>query len=545
MRRAASVQVQRWIKVGPHDVRVPPRDLDRRFREWLGKKRIRQDTQKAILAQATAWIQDENPHLRSGEFAWTSYGQLFDAIRRELGTSAPASEAEIWFEPPSPTPMSPASDPIDFEQFAEDVVPRLRKEASFEDLIETETGSSGGTIKYKSLEKYRARAGPYYRRTSERRKYDRSGTLSDASEPTSFGGLPLEIQGGTSHRLVPRGGGPAPPYDVLLDRLAGASGGWTEAQIGSLLVGILQKGDVPPPETPAGAWEVLRDIFAIVRLAELARASLAPMCFLAAAHQVARGTLRLKQAFEGATAVYLGAGKGGAAALRGTIASLQSEKQRTAMTAQEGRAALAIAEYLAPFISKQATDEELDARLRELNLRVLLNLMRFEGFLLQRYVRPPLPEGIDAPFESSSEEINRTVLAYPGVDRVAERYTIHFVSGEYWLCFIRAVLLRLGLGTDTMIALYELLRGRGVDLATLGGRGVEMDIVNEGAPRLVLSQEATAILAAIEQVTGRRVRVTLIVPQAGEAPVLAPADGDGEEVLLLHTAAHFSLATPR
>jgi uncharacterized protein DUF4157 len=146
-----------------------------------------------------------------------------------------------------------------------------------------------------------------------------------------------------------------------------------------------------------------------------------------------------------------------------------------------------------------------------------------------------LPPLLATPFISSDEDINDSVREYPGVDEVLKRYDITFVSGRNWLCFIRSILLDLGKDNATLVELYKLLRQRGLDLTELERAGVET-----GTPL------AGAILAAIADITGQQVRITLVIPKTGAPPETgAGSIGGGKEVFLLHTHIHFSLVKPK
>jgi hypothetical protein len=193
--------------------------------------------------------------------------------------------------------------------------------------------------------------------------------------------MDYELQGGRSERMTPLGGGAAPPYSALFDQLLLVAPKMNGAQIAAVIRDILVSGTMPGADFPAGAWMVLGEIFAVVKLPEMSRASFAPGSFAAAAHWAALGNVGLKEAFVGSSACYLGAEEGGAAALQGVIDSLSGSK-RSAMERQEWRAATALATLFAPYVSKDLGPSEVEARLQDLHARMLGHLAIFEKTLV-------------------------------------------------------------------------------------------------------------------------------------------------------------------
>jgi hypothetical protein len=129
----------------------------------------------------------------------------------------------------------------------------------------------------------------------------------------------------------------------------------------------------------------------------MARASVAIDAFAAAIHWVAEGHGTLMDAFVGAGAVYLGANKGGAAALRGDLTNLRGAK-RAVMERQTKRAGSVIVAWAARFVDAGLEGEPLLARQAELHQQVLTNMERFVATLEQGAAEPdvfPVPHLAD------------------------------------------------------------------------------------------------------------------------------------------------------
>ncbi len=164
----------------------------------------------------------------------------------------------------------------------------------------------------------------------------------------------------------------------------------------------------------------------------MARASFSPLCVLAAAQAVVTGkSTTLKTAFSGATALYLGAGEGGAAALRGTISKLP-RGQRSTMEAQEARAAQALASLLAPYVSRGLDEPQMLERLRDLSSRVLINMAIFEHSVGKALAPPtsnplvitsPIAPPSSPPF-SSGGPLGSPPLPVPSMDFVPAPTTL-------------------------------------------------------------------------------------------------------------------------
>lgn len=372
-----NVPVQRWLRLTGSNLldksNLDEDHLNRVFVKWLGRKNIPEETRKKILALATEWIVSDQDFSKAGK-PWGGYAALFDGARAQLGSVPPPSSESEACEMPDAAPMSPVSDPFEEAELpalARGLVPKLRRAGSL-------VGSTGPPSKTKFADLFGTRGKPFYKQAFERHRRDKEGTLSQAAEHASFAGLLFELQGGSSQRLTQRGGGPAPPYSKLFSNLAGALPLIKDPAIGALLVGIMARGEMPGESLPIGVWQTLAEIFAVVVLPEMGRAVFAPVCFLAAANWVALGKLGLAAAFSGSGAVYLGAEKGGAAALRGTISGLPSKKAQL-MTAQQQRAEVALAALLGGYVSKMADEAAFQDRMADLQARILLNVGRFQA----------------------------------------------------------------------------------------------------------------------------------------------------------------------
>jgi hypothetical protein len=146
-----------------------------------------------------------------------------------------------------------------------------------------------------------------------------------------------------------------------------------------------------------------------------------------------------------------------------------------------------------------------------------------------------IPSVLSGALESTDEAINHTVDIFAGVPEVLKLYNLRYVSGDGWLCFIRAILMRLAEGPGTLVRIYKRLLRRGVNLMDLAGEGIETG-----------SELATQVLTAIAEVTGQKVKITLIRPRKDQAPDTAAGSvGAGTEIFLLHTNLHFTLAIPK
>jgi hypothetical protein len=599
--------LQRWIRIGPHEIREVPDDFDARFRTWLGRKKIPVETRQLILERAKAWINDAEEHPRAGGLPWQGYAQLFDAIRDGLGRPVVSVVPTVPLELLPPAPWSPVSQPMDMDALAEEegelteaekvaetssamredepelvemgegvaeeeegiaeeeegvaeeeataekvvvkgrgkrptkkvrIVHRLRRRGSF-------SGASGVKKRKHKYADVFERARPGYEPTFVRHRRDKAGTQTRVTEPRSFATVQYDIQGGTSHRLVPSGGGAAPPYGTLFDRLSGALSTYTDQQLGQLLFAILASGTMPDESCPAGAWAALVEIFAVVALSEMPRATFAPLCFLAAANEVAAGRSRLKAAFVGTEAIYLGAGKGGAAALRGTIDMLRNPTQLRLMTAQQERAAVALAALLSPYVSGASSPEERDARLEDLAQRVLVNMRRLEVAAAEQLkARPEEAETSGSPSKRSMPEwLVRMAARGSSMPRpssgsptsLSEALALYGITAESAdgsgnLCAINAIRKQLTLHSvaglpdsdDTVRAEAGFPSGEMIDLVaqgpTLAGtiqghihRPLRVDVVVWTGDELVLVQNVIAPVGH-----GEPVHIRLVLDQDGE-----------------------------
>jgi hypothetical protein len=213
----------------------------------------------------------------------------------------------------------------------EDVVPTFRRAASVGRELgppEVEDDADRDRVERRRHRKkeYSEKVVPRLRYVPfERRKRDKLGTVEQATQPFDFGSHAYELQGGSSHRMTKKGGGSAPPYDVLIKRQRESAAPVDDQQIAVDVRALLENG--ANPGLPKTSWPALAEILAVVQGPEMSRASVAIDAFAAAIHWVAEGNGSLEAAFVGTGAVYLGANKGGAAALRGNVASLPPQKR--------------------------------------------------------------------------------------------------------------------------------------------------------------------------------------------------------------------------
>jgi hypothetical protein len=167
---------------------------------------------------------------------------------------------------------------------------------------------------------------------------------------------------------------------VLIKRLRESAAPIDDKQIAGEVRALLEKG--ANPGLPKMSWPLLAELLAVVQGPEMSRASVAIDAFAAAIHWVAEGNGSLEAAFVGTGAVYLGANKGGAAALRGTVDSLPPKK-RGPMERQTGRAHDAMAAWASRFVDKDLKDQALEARFTEVHQQILTNMQRFVAMLEQ------------------------------------------------------------------------------------------------------------------------------------------------------------------
>jgi hypothetical protein len=388
--------LQRWIKFKPNltlDAAWAARqaDLDEwilaRYTNWVGRKRIPVETATAIRAKVKEWILDDVRHAKPGGKHFMGYDAIFEMARAQVGAAAPLAATPEELEMPDAAPLSPPitqTDPDDLQ----DIVPAFRRAGSEVRELGPAAVEDGGDAdraerrrhrnkEYSDKVKPRMLAVPY-----DRRRRDRASTVGPEPQRFSFGPYGHEIQGGSSHRMTNEGGGAAPTYEALIRQLLLAAAPADDQAIATQVRALLEQGTLPTLSEPS--TQVLAELFAVVQGPEMSRSSVALDAFAAAIHWVAEGRGSLEQAFVGAGAVYLGANKGGAAALRGTVADLSDAENRRNMTRQTGRAESVMAAWAARFVDASLGGETRAARLREIHQQVLTNMQRFAAQLTQR-----------------------------------------------------------------------------------------------------------------------------------------------------------------
>jgi hypothetical protein len=390
--RATTAALQRWIKF-KRDLRFDAewarkqQDLDAwiltRYQDWAGRKKIAPETATAIRAKVKEWILDDEQHTALGGKHFMQYAPIFEMARTQVGGGGPVVAPSELFEMPDAAPLSPSFTPIESDEM-EDVVPTFRRAASVGRELgppEVEDDADRDRVERRRHRKkeYSEKVVPRLRYVPfERRKRDKLGTVEQATQPFDFGSHAYELQGGSSHRMTKKGGGSAPPYDVLIKRLRESAAPVDDKQIAVDVRALLENG--ANPGLPKRSWPALAEILAVVQGPEMSRASVAIDAFAAAIHWVAEGNGSLEAAFVGTGAVYLGANKGGAAALRGDVASLPPQK-RGPMERQTGRADDAMAAWASRFVDKHLENEALEARLTEVHQQILTNMQRFVAML--------------------------------------------------------------------------------------------------------------------------------------------------------------------
>jgi len=399
--RATAQLVQRTIKLNSRATlsleyygseQALDADLAQRYVTWAGRKKIPPGTADAIKAKVKAWILDGAEHTAPGGQYFMSYKAIFDMARAQVAPApAAAAPQSADLEMPDAVPMSPPireSEPDDFE----DPIPHFRRAAS--ELREFGPDDTDDFSDDERKLRHHKRHGAYDKQVRDRlkaipygrRAQDKTGTVPPTTVPYRFGPIERELQGGPSHRMTPKGGGGAPTYAVMVHQLQLAAAPTADAQIAAQVRALLQAGTLPT--LPQPAYAVLGELLATIMGPEMSRSSVALASFAAAIHWVAEGKGSLMDAFVGGTAVYLGAGSGGAAALRGEIASLADRDDRAAMERQNERANQAMAEWLAPHVEKGSGEPALNARLKELQVHLLNHAQRFVAALTQM-LSPP------------------------------------------------------------------------------------------------------------------------------------------------------------
>ena len=252
-----------------------------------------------------------------------SYKAIIEAVARELAAGSSAQRVVSAELPPlDPVPVSagPISRKRGRKEADEPLLPRLRRTAS--DLREKEPD--------KIREEFHT--------GSTRRRLQKAGVLSAYDvHPVAIGLYSGRVQF-TGNEVVATGGKGA-TYAELWNLFSVAIGMQrpqrSQQEAAAAILAMLhgEPGNLRGYGEPA--LLILDQILAIEAGAEQARATVAVLHFAATVNAVAKGSGTLRDAFAGKQAIFLGANKGGADALRGnTKDALLGQQERADEAAQ-------------------------------------------------------------------------------------------------------------------------------------------------------------------------------------------------------------------